>query len=197
MRGATAGHRYACCCRAAMRLIRVLKAPRIHIVSNCTSKSGTSVATTWCTMLQQGPGSGGNAQLVEQTLALDAAINRRDASQIGALLSDDIVIHHGEQSHTGSSCTASAHPAACNMRHIDMQGVGVLRHDRIMFMWDPYVSAHHCLLVGFCPTTCDLLRRWHHHGGGREGQRRCSALVRILFLALRLCVARRHCGRRR
>jgi ketosteroid isomerase-like protein len=31
---------------------------------------------------------------MEPTLALDAAINRRDTSQIAALLSDDVVIHH-------------------------------------------------------------------------------------------------------
>ena len=59
-------------------------------------------------LLQEGPISDGDAQLMGPTLALDAAINQRDSSQIAALLSDDVIIHHGELllSRNGRNATA-------------------------------------------------------------------------------------------
>ena len=63
-------------------------------------------------LLQQGVISDGDVQLMEPTLALDAAINQRDTSQIAALLSDDVIIHHGELLLPRDGRTAPAHPDA-------------------------------------------------------------------------------------
>jgi hypothetical protein len=70
------------------------------------------VASLLLRLLQQGAISDGDAQLMEPTLALDAAINQRDLSQIAALLSDDVIIHHGELLLSSNGCTASALPDA-------------------------------------------------------------------------------------
>jgi hypothetical protein len=74
---------------------------------------------------QQGAGSASDtqAQLVEPTVALDAAISRRDTSQIAALLSDDVVIHHGEPLPFGTSCVAFFN---CTMRRHFAPGNAVL-----------------------------------------------------------------------
>ena len=63
-------------------------------------------------LLQQGAISDGDAELMEPTLALDAAINQRDSSQIAALLSDDVIIHHGELLLSRNGRTASVLPDA-------------------------------------------------------------------------------------
>ena len=96
----------------ALILAVVCHSLALLVVANLSEHRRSCVASLSLRLLQQGVTSDGDAQLMEPTLALDAAINQRDTSQIAALLSDDVIIHHGELLLSRNGRTAPAHPDA-------------------------------------------------------------------------------------